>query len=174
MTSTISDPSAAADRTVRLSAELLPAEKLVVVRTATGPIAKFPYVEDPYRQWQMSLRHQVHGSQRAVREAEFLVRTANMAEQLAVLVDAARLAQLVVTIEADPSATVFLRVELARRELDIIPWELLALPVASHARGREVCVYRSVRARTRKRSMTPPILRNVSCWLTPHRSPCSR
>ncbi|MGP7998905.1 MAG: CHAT domain-containing protein [Streptosporangiaceae bacterium] len=154
MTSTISDPPTAADRTVRLSAELRPADNRVVVQAAGGPIAEFPYEEDSFRLWQQSLRHQIHGSQRAAREAEFLARTGAMAEQLAVLIDGAELPRLVDAVDSDPSATVFLRVELARRELDIIPWELLSLPIANQASVRDVCVYRAVRAR--RRQATPP------------------
>ncbi len=78
-----------------------------------------------------------------------------MAEQLAVLADAAELARLVVALEADPAATVFLRVELPQRELDIVPWELLALSVASRVGGRDVCVYRAVRWRKQRRVIPP-------------------
>jgi len=154
MTSTISDQLAAADHTVRLSAELRPASNQVVVQTAGGPIAEFLFEEDLFRQWQQSLRHQIHGSRRAERESEFVDRAEAMAEKLAVLVGAAELARLVAAVDADPSGTVFLRVELARPELDIIPWELLALPIASRAGARDVCVYRAVRAR--RRQATPP------------------
>lgn len=155
MTSAISDLPAAAGRTVRLSADLRLADDYIVVQTEGQPIGEFRHDQTPFRQWQQSLRHQIHGSHRAKREAEHHSRIGAVAEQLAALVDVTKLARLVIAVDADPSATVFLRVELPQRELDIIPWELLALPVASRVGGRNVCVYRAVRWR-RQRQVIPP------------------
>jgi hypothetical protein len=45
---------------------------------------------------------------------------------------------------------------LADWELDVIPWELLALPVAEHLGGRDVCVYRAVPPKRRQVAVTAP------------------
>lgn len=154
MTSTTSELPIAADRTVRLSAELRPADDTVVLRTADQSVAEFHYDEAPFRQWQESFRYQLLRSRLAKREDAYNRRIGAMAEQLAILADAANLARLVAAVEADPSATVFLRIELPQKELDIVPWELLASAVASGVGGRDVCVYRAVRWR-KKRQVIP-------------------
>lgn len=152
------DPGDAASRTVYLHAQMQ-AGNTVALWAGAAEVAEFPHDEatrEHWQNWQVSLGNQAYGSDLEGKQADFRKRIDTLTRKLADLVDVAELGRRIDTTCVGLSATAFLRVELPDRELDIIPWELLALPVASHARGREVCVYRSVRARTRKRSMTPP------------------
>ena len=152
----VDDRAIELDRTVRLRAELRTASNLVVVRTETGQVAAFPYDEEHYRNWQLWLRHQAHGSYRAGKQSEFQQKIDNLTQQLADLVDVVELGRQVKAIGTNLSTTAFLRVELADRELDIIPWELLTLPVASQLSGSDVCVYRAVRATKRQATPSDP------------------
>ena len=77
------------------------------VRTEACPIADFPYDDEPYRRWHLSLRHQVHGSRREARKAEFLGKTNEVTEQLARLVNVAELGRLVAAMGGDTSAIAF-------------------------------------------------------------------
>ena len=158
MDSRTTEPGDPADRTVHLHAQLQ-AGNTVALRAGATDIAEFPHDEATREQWQnwhMSLGNQIYGSDLEGKQAEFRDRIDTLTRKLAELVDVGELGRRVDATCVGLSATAFLRVELPDRELDMIPWELLALPVASQAGGREVCVYRSVRARARKRAMTTP------------------
>jgi CHAT domain len=154
MTRTTSDPPATADRTVRISAELRPAEGLVVVTAQDGPVAEFAYdqeVEEAFRNWPAWLRNKLlRTTQRTQREADYQRGMEDMARRLAALAGASELARLVTAANTDPSAPAFLRVELPQPELDIIPWELLASSLESESGGRRVHVYRTVRGRKQR------------------------
>ena len=159
MTSTTSEPPSAADRTVRLSAELRPADSLIVLTAQDEQVAEFRYDDEhkkAFQDWPSWLRNKLlRTSQPAQRESEYQRGIEDMAKRLAVLAGASELARLVATADPDASATTFLRVELRQQELDIIPWELLARSVEIQASGRPVCVYRTVRGRKQRR-VTPP------------------
>jgi hypothetical protein len=159
MTAATSEPPSVAERTVRLSAELRPAEGLVVLTAHDEPVAEFRYDEEraeAFRTWPRWLRNKLlPQSQRAQRESDYQRGIEEMAGRLVSPAGASRLARLVAAADTDPSATAFLRVEVRQPELDAIPWELLAQPVASRAGGRRVCVYRAVRGRN-QREVTAP------------------
>jgi hypothetical protein len=159
MISTTSESPSAADRTVRLSAELRPADSLIVVTAQDELVAEFRYDDEQknaFQDWPSWLRNKLLlTAQPARREADYQRGIEDMAKRLAVLAGASELARLVTTADPDPSATTFLRVELRQQELDIIPWELLARSVEIQASGRPVCVYRTVRGRKQRR-VTPP------------------
>jgi hypothetical protein len=159
MISTTSESSSAADRTVRLSAELRPADSLIVVTAQDELVAEFRYDDEhkkAFQAWPSWLRNKLLlTAQPARRESDYQRGIEDMAKRLAVLAGASELTRLVTATDPDPSATTFLRVELRQQELDIIPWELLARSVEIQASGRPVCVYRAVRGRNQRR-VTPP------------------
>jgi hypothetical protein len=159
MTVAMGELPSAADRTVRLSAELRLAESLVVLTAHDDPVLEIRYDEEQaeaFRNWPRWLRNKLlPKSQRARRESDYERGIQDMAGRLVSPAGASKLARLVAAVDTDPSATTFLRVEVRQPELDVIPWELLAQPVGSHAGGRSVSVYRAVRGR-KQREVTPP------------------
>jgi hypothetical protein len=155
MTSSTDDQPSAPNRTIRFSAELCPAGHRVVIVSDGEQVADFDYKENYFREWQESFNYRLSTTELSRREAEYQRKADAMAEQLAETAGAARLSQKVAAAGDEPPGTVFLRVELPQRELDIIPWELLALAVEKQVGGRDVCVYRAVRWRKIRRIVTP-------------------
>jgi len=160
MNSGIGDPVGAPGHAVRLRAELRVSDnragaKLVAVKRANGRVFEFPYDENTYGEWRLWLSNQTHGSSRSEKYPEFRHKIEEVAERLAAPFDVAELCRQVQAINPDPSVTAFIRIELADWALDVIPWELLAVPVMRELGGRNVCVYRAVRAK--KRQTTSPL-----------------
>jgi hypothetical protein len=155
MTSKTSEPPPAADRTVHISAELRPADSLVVVSAQDEPVAEFRYDAEQakaFRTHPLWLRNKLlPASRRARREYEYQRGIEDMTRRLSTLAATSELTGLVAAVDAEPSATTFIRVEVRQPELDVIPWELLA-PLFG---GRRVCVYRTVRGR-KQRDVTAP------------------
>lgn len=155
-----------------LRAELSGGGNLVALGTAAGQICEFPFDEGPYREWQLYLRHHLIGSNRAGKRSKFRDRARGLAEELAHPVDLAELCRQLEAADPspgtdpspatapgkatalEPASTALVRIELVDWELDVIPWELLALPVADQLGGRDTCVYRAVPAKEEK--VTPP------------------
>jgi hypothetical protein len=152
----IADSPPTPSHALRLSAELSGGGELVVVRTAAGQICEFPLGENPYEGWRRWLRNQLRGSGQAGRRSRFRDKAGEVAQELARQMDVAELGRQLEAADSSLATTALLRVELADWELDLIPWELLALPVAEHLGGRDVCVYRAVPPKRRKVDVTPP------------------
>lgn len=144
--------------TVLLQGGLSADGERVTVRAGDELVAEFPFDAEPYENWKLWLGNQVSGRRQAEREPEFQVKVDEVTRRLADQVDVAGLTRLAAAAVAEDTAaedTVFIRVELARRELDIVPWELLAPAVASELGNRPVCVYRAARPRAGR--VTPPL-----------------
>jgi hypothetical protein len=154
MASSASYPEESARPTVRISAELSPEAGRIAVQSEAGQLAESRYDEKLYRNWQVALGNQLGLTRPTRRESEYESRRTAMAEVLAEVVGATEISRLAAGVNADPAAPVFIRVELPQRELDIIPWELLGPTIGSMA-SREICVYRSVRGRTRRQVTKP-------------------
>jgi len=149
---------------VLLQGELSSDDERVTVRSGDELVAEFPLDAEPYENWKHWLGNQVSGRRQAGRESEFRLKVDEITRRLAGDVDVAGLTRLAAaagaadrTAEDTATDTAFIRVELGRRELDIIPWELLASPIASELGDRDVCVYRAVRPKKgRTTSPDPP------------------
>lgn len=113
MTSATSEPLAAADQTVRISAELRPAEGRVMVTAQDEPVAEFLYgqeLRETFRNWPVWLRKKLHEATDPTRnEADYKHRIGELEQELGSLVGASALARLVNAADPDPSAPAFLR-----------------------------------------------------------------
>jgi hypothetical protein len=133
-----------AERTVHLRVRLRAGDGVIIAQTATGEMFGSSYEQLEFDNWPLWLQNQAHGVHRTGMESTFRTKIDRLSKQIAKTVDVDMVCRQIDAMNL-PLATAFVRVEVVDRELDNIPWELLALPVEKRLPlGGHVCVYRAV------------------------------
>lgn len=132
------------DTTMCLRAELrAPGKTITVSSERGGALSSSSFEQSDFSNWHLRLQHQAYGSDKPGKQPEFRSIIEEWANRVAAVIDVDELIEQIST--NDPtSQVIFLRIEVADRELDNFPWELLALPLEKKFGNRRVCVYRAV------------------------------
>jgi CHAT domain len=152
------DTPSGAHSTLRLRAELRAKDNnTVMLESETGTVFAVAYEQLTFEDWAEYLRNQAYRSERFGKQSQFRDRTHAIAQQLVTEASVDHLCERIADAPGNP-ATVLLQIEIVDRELDNIPWEVLAHPIAQRLSHRRVCVYRTVgREVTETAPPSPPV-----------------